>query len=285
MTVERAVDIMNDPNRRSDGRFFGKYRGVVKDNKDPLKLGRIQASVPAVSGMATNWANPCAPYAGEQVGFYTIPPVGAKVWIEFEGGNPNFPIWSGCFWQDGEVPNEVNNNSEDPSQVKVFRTRVATLWIDDTDQKGQITLKFNDSTVSEPITITAVLNSTGMVITCQGSKGTSTITQTPEDIKTTSITLTTDTTKTTTFTVGTDMLASASGNLTLKASGNLSTNASGNSTHQGTQVTINASSNFTASANTAATVKGTGSATLQAANTTVSGDAVTTIKGGVVKIN
>ena len=78
-----------------EGRLFGKYRGIVTDNKDPEKLGRIQASVPAVPGMQTNWANPCAPYAGLNVGFYAIPPVGAKVWIEFESGAPDYPIWSG----------------------------------------------------------------------------------------------------------------------------------------------------------------------------------------------
>jgi uncharacterized protein involved in type VI secretion and phage assembly len=79
--------------------FHGKYRGRVEDNNDPLKLGRILAMVPAVAGARTNWALPCAPYAAPQVGSLLVPPVGALVWIEFEAGDPNTPIWSGCFWQ------------------------------------------------------------------------------------------------------------------------------------------------------------------------------------------
>ena len=80
--------------------FHGKYRGRVVDNNDPLKLGRILALVPAVDGMTTNWALPCAPYADAQILF--LPPVGALVWIEFEGGDPNHPIWTGCFWERAE---------------------------------------------------------------------------------------------------------------------------------------------------------------------------------------
>jgi len=38
------------------------------------------------------------------VGLFFLPPKGANVWVEFEGGDPDYPIWSGCFWSDGEVP-------------------------------------------------------------------------------------------------------------------------------------------------------------------------------------
>jgi uncharacterized protein involved in type VI secretion and phage assembly len=79
--------------------FYGKYRGHVADNKDPLQLGRIRALVPAVDGMTTNWALPCTPYAAAPAGLLFLPPVGALVWIEFEAGDPNHPIWSGCFWE------------------------------------------------------------------------------------------------------------------------------------------------------------------------------------------
>lgn len=85
--------------------FFGKYRGKVTGNRDPLNIGRIQAEVPAVLGNGRlSWAMPCTPYAGMQVGFYAIPPIGANVWVEFEGGDPDYPIWSGCFWGQGETP-------------------------------------------------------------------------------------------------------------------------------------------------------------------------------------
>jgi hypothetical protein len=83
--------------------FFGKYRGTVLNNVDPMKLGRVQVSVPALP-CPTNWAMPCAPFAGMQNGFYIVPPLRANVWVEFEGGDPDLPIVSGYFWGKGEVP-------------------------------------------------------------------------------------------------------------------------------------------------------------------------------------
>ena len=83
--------------------LYGKYRGKVQDNKDPLRLGRIRAFVPAVAPDGLNWAMPCVPYAGPQEGFLMLPPVGANVWVEFEGGDLNYPIWSGGFWGDTDA--------------------------------------------------------------------------------------------------------------------------------------------------------------------------------------
>jgi uncharacterized protein involved in type VI secretion and phage assembly len=80
-------------------KFYGKYRGRVVDNIDRLQLGRIEARVPDVDVTMTYWATPCMPYAAPQEGFLFLPPVGAPVWIEFEAGNPDYPIWSGCFWE------------------------------------------------------------------------------------------------------------------------------------------------------------------------------------------
>lgn len=87
-------------------RYYGKYRGTVLNNVDPLQTGRIQAAVPDVSGaIPTTWAMPCVPLAGIQTGAWFVPPVGAGVWIEFEQGDPDHPIWSGCWWGSAaEVP-------------------------------------------------------------------------------------------------------------------------------------------------------------------------------------
>jgi len=278
MSIRDALDIMNDPIRRSEGRFFGKYRGLVKDNKDPLGLGRIQATVPAIPGMTVNWALPCAPYAGASVGFYTIPPVGAKVWIEFEGGDPTYPIWSGCFWQSGEVPTEVQTNADDPSQVKVFKTRVVSLWVDDTDQKGQVTLKFNDPKNSNCPTVTLLLDATGLTITVQGNQGTSKVTMTPEDIETNSATLGTTTSKSTTITAQENITATASGDMTLKATGKVAVTATGDASFQGMNCSITANADLTASASASATLKAGASATVQATGSlTLSGQASTTV--------
>ena len=86
-------------------KYYGKYRGVVTDNLDPLKLGRVVAGCPAISDSLLTWALPCVPWAGPQTGMFVVPPIGAGVWIEFEQGDIDYPIWSGCFWSDpAEVP-------------------------------------------------------------------------------------------------------------------------------------------------------------------------------------
>lgn len=85
--------------------FFGKYRGKVVNNVDPQQMGRLQVSVPAVLGEGQlSWAMPCMPFAGQQSGVYMVPTIGANVWVEFEGGDPDYPIWTGGFWGVGETP-------------------------------------------------------------------------------------------------------------------------------------------------------------------------------------
>jgi hypothetical protein len=106
--------------------FYGKYRGKVVNNIDPLMLGRLIALVPAVSEFPLSWAMPCAPYGGRNVGFFALPPIAANVWIEFEGGDPNYPIWTGCFWGDGEAPAKPAVPT-----TKVIKTETVTLEIND----------------------------------------------------------------------------------------------------------------------------------------------------------
>lgn len=87
-------------------RYYGKFRGVVANNIDPLQKGRVQVQVPDVLGISmSSWAMPCVPFAGTQSGVYVVPQIGAGVWVEFEQGNPDYPIWVGGFWGSAaEVP-------------------------------------------------------------------------------------------------------------------------------------------------------------------------------------
>lgn len=103
MTVTR--NRMGNPasGRRS---HYGKYRGTVLNNFDPEQRGRILAEVPDVLGVTpSSWALPCLPFAGKQEGFFAVPQIGAAVWIEFEQGDSDYPIWTGGFWGAfAEVP-------------------------------------------------------------------------------------------------------------------------------------------------------------------------------------
>jgi uncharacterized protein involved in type VI secretion and phage assembly len=117
--------------------FLSKYRGTVENNVDPMQLGRIQVSVPSVLGEGRmSWAMPCVPYAGSGVGFFAIPPVGANIWVEFEGGNLDYPIWSGCFWGVGEVP-----AMPAIAEMKVLKTDMGTITLNDLPGVGGITIE------------------------------------------------------------------------------------------------------------------------------------------------
>lgn len=118
-------------------RFYGKFRGVVSDNRDPLMLGRVRAKVQDVLGdNESGWALPSLPYAGSGVGLFLIPPANASVWIEFEHGDPDYPIWTGCFWALGEVP-----ATPGIAEMKMLKTDTATITLNDLPGAGGITIE------------------------------------------------------------------------------------------------------------------------------------------------
>jgi uncharacterized protein involved in type VI secretion and phage assembly len=82
----------------SEKKYFGKYRGMVITNVDPMQIGRLMVQVPDISGLVpSTWAMPCFPVTGKQMGVWVLPQIGSGVWVEFEQGDPDYPIWSGCF--------------------------------------------------------------------------------------------------------------------------------------------------------------------------------------------
>jgi hypothetical protein len=124
-------------------RVWGKYRGAVQNNLDPEGLGRIQATVPEVLGdVPTGWATPCIPYAGPGSGFFSIPPVGAGVWIEFECGDVSRPVWTGCYWGKLEPPTvpPTPSGSQTPPTTKIWRSDAGlTIAFDDADHSITVT--------------------------------------------------------------------------------------------------------------------------------------------------
>lgn len=103
--------------------YHGKYRGTVLLNVDPEQRGRLQLTVPDVLGpIPSSWAEPCVPLAGPTgppMGVYLVPPIGAGVWVEFEHGDPDRPIWVGCRWgAQSDIPlAALAGNPADPSIV------------------------------------------------------------------------------------------------------------------------------------------------------------------------
>jgi Type VI secretion system/phage-baseplate injector OB domain len=121
---------MSDPGNIGTKKYYGKYRGTVLNNIDPEQRGRLLVEVPDVLGFFTsNWALPCVPIGGIQMGMYLIPPVRSLVWVEFEQGNPNKPIWVGSFWGlKAEVPAATSPPPPGVS-VMIFQTPAQNMLV------------------------------------------------------------------------------------------------------------------------------------------------------------
>jgi uncharacterized protein involved in type VI secretion and phage assembly len=151
MSLERVVAGLVEQVER---RCFGLYRGFVVDNQDPDRLGRLRVRVPNLLGddAVTGWATPCTPYGGlAGHGFLFIPERDAGVWVAFEGGDTEFPIWVGTFSSkpDGESslpkPNDPDGKPQDevqdPPTRKIIKTRKGhTLQFEDADKGELVTL-------------------------------------------------------------------------------------------------------------------------------------------------
>ena len=149
--------------------LFGKYRGTVLNNIDPLQIGRLTVQVPDVSGLIpSTWAMPCFPMSGKQMGAYMLPQIGAGVWVEFEQGDPDYPIWSGCWYGSAaEVPALVlAGNPASPNIVLQTGLQNSLVISDLPGPTGGIMLK---STTNATI----IVNDTGIYI--QNGKGASLI--------------------------------------------------------------------------------------------------------------
>jgi uncharacterized protein involved in type VI secretion and phage assembly len=122
-------------------RYYGKYRGFVVDNADPEKRARLRLRVPSLLGETeTGWALPCLPYGGlADQGLFLVPDVDAQLWVEFEEGNLDRPIWVGTFWQrDGDPPAEA---AVDPPTTRVLKTASGhILQFDDAEGAEQFRL-------------------------------------------------------------------------------------------------------------------------------------------------
>lgn len=151
----------------NDGKkYFGKYRGTVTNSEPSASLGRaampgsIAVDVPNLCREV--YAMPCVPYAGNynpennergtKEGFYAIPSVGTGVWVEFEMGDINCPIWSGCFWHEGGLPENAEPNR------KIFKTKHGKLEIRDEDGETSLTLELTSGST----TLTVVMDKDGI---------------------------------------------------------------------------------------------------------------------------
>jgi len=89
-----------------DTKYYGIYRATVMNNIDVMQMGRLQVIVLDAGGFTpSSWANPAVPFAGKQSGLFVLPAIGSGVWVQFENGDPDQPVWTGGWWGSAaEVP-------------------------------------------------------------------------------------------------------------------------------------------------------------------------------------
>jgi uncharacterized protein involved in type VI secretion and phage assembly len=153
--------------------YWGKYRGVVTNNVDPKKQGRITAKVSDVlADEPSTWALPCMPMTGNHAGVYVVPTIGSGVWIEFEQGDPNKPVWTGGFWgSDGEVPAPAGQGRPDSPSIVLQTAGKNIIVISDVPgPQGGVLLKLDSG---------ASISITDVSITLDNGKGASIVMQGP----------------------------------------------------------------------------------------------------------
>ncbi len=142
--------------------FFGIYRGVVANNLDPLQRARVQVSVPALGAGRLTWAEACSPYAGDDVGFVAVPPVGASVWIGFEGGDPTSAVLLGGFWGGTTAP------GDGLPTTKTLKTDGVTVTVNDLPGAGGLTIEVGPPVV--PVAMKLACSGSGIELSIGSSK-------------------------------------------------------------------------------------------------------------------
>jgi len=167
-------DLLLELARQYRNRYYGKYRGFVTDNDDPEKRGRIRLLVPSVLGETpTGWALPSLPFGGlADQGLFVVPEVDAQVWVEFEAGNVDLPIWTGTFWQAGGNPPAEADKS--PPTTRLLKTPSGhVLQFDDESGKEKFRLAHpagTEMTVDEKGTV-IVTDAKGNTLTLDADAG------------------------------------------------------------------------------------------------------------------
>jgi uncharacterized protein involved in type VI secretion and phage assembly len=144
---------------RVEGRFYGKYRAFVVDNADPENRGRLRLQIPSVLGndVVSGWALPCLPYGGAaDQGFFFIPEKEACVWVEFEMGDLDYPVWVGTFWgkPGGQTEAPKPADAQSPPTRKIIRTlKGSSIEIEDKDGHEVFIIQYNDGSKKNTVTM------------------------------------------------------------------------------------------------------------------------------------
>lgn len=145
------------------GRFYSKYRGIVVDNNDPDNINRIKVVVPDVAPYMSDWALPCNQSGNTDSGFkFQTPSVGTIVWVEYQNGDPLYPIWSYYGWAIDEVPDDLKN----PNSLGIVTKNGNKIILD--DDNGILKVSIVDKEDVDKVLSSIILDKDKITVT--GSK-------------------------------------------------------------------------------------------------------------------
>ena len=156
----------------SDGaRYYGKYRAAVLNNVDPQLQGRIQVQLGDRYGLfPSTWALPAFPLAAIASGVVALPPVASQVWIEFEAGDPDYPIWTGAFWPDpgGFPPLALAGATPATPNIHLQTTSGTSVTLSDNPAQQVFVKTITGATISIGAAGIAIMNGQGASIAMVG---------------------------------------------------------------------------------------------------------------------
>lgn len=207
-------DLENQPNPAAG--IFGVMVGIVTNNQDSEKLGRVKVKIPRLSGSdESDWARVASLMAGKDRGTFFLPEVGDEVLLAFEGGDISQPYVIGALWNGVDTPPEINSDGK--NNLRFIKSRSGHL-ICFNDQEGSEKIEIMDKTGKNLITVDSKTNqltfSADGDIEISATKGKVTIQAKELEIKTTA-------------------------GVKIEASAGMDLKASGNMTVKGAMVNIN----------------------------------------------
>ncbi|MGB9927643.1 MAG: phage baseplate assembly protein V [Methanosarcina sp.] len=152
-------DLVESPQTKNG--INGVVVGIVTNNKDPEKLGRVKVKYPWLSEKEeSNWARIASPMAGIERGIFVLPDVDDEVLMVFEHGDINRPYIVGSLWNGKDKPPETNSDGK--NNIKIIKSRTGhTIKIDDTE--GEEKIEIVDKTEGNKITIDSANNKISIV--------------------------------------------------------------------------------------------------------------------------
>lgn len=123
------------------GRYYSSYRGFVVENEDPKGCNRLQLRIPVISNKGDeSWAWPQGTWGGDNYGIQMLPKKGDMVWVEFENGDPGYPIWKHASYAKEEKPKEF----ETPNHYGFKTPRGTKIIINDNKEDEEVLVMLNN---------------------------------------------------------------------------------------------------------------------------------------------